>query len=318
VPIAPAALALLALALAWPIPLWLSAARWPARSPALALVLWQSIALAGGLSMIGALLTYGLLPFGTDLVDGAFGFAAAAADGEAAARAGLLHLGALLGAALLGAHLLLNLGLTITRTLRDRRRHRRLLELLGTPDPLHPSTRILDSALPVAYCLPGGSGSVTVFSAGLIALLTDEELRAVTEHERAHLEQRHDVVLVAFRAWHASLPWFPVAYRAEREVGALIEMLADDRARASVDDAALARAIALVGDAGQPYLADRTDGSILGGPGTELRPTSLARVTRLTGADTLPTGAGALVIGASIALLVVPTALLLLPALLGR
>lgn len=309
-PMAPAALALLALALAWPIPLWLSAARWPSRSPALALVLWQSIALAGGLSMIGALLTYGLLPFGTDLVQGAVGFASAAADGTAAERAGLLHIAALLGAALLGGHLLLNLALTVTRTVRDRRRHRRLLELLGTPDPLQPSTRILDSALPVAYCLPGGSGSLTVFSAGLLELLGPDELRAVTEHERAHLEQRHDVVLVAFRAWHASLPWFPVAYRAEREVGELIEMLADDRARGSVDDSSLARAIALVGDAGE--------GMPTAAPARPPRPTSLARITRLAATTPLSPVARALVIAAAVALLAVPTALLLLPAVLDR
>lgn len=310
-PIAPTALALLALALAWPIPLWLSAARWPERSPGLALVLWQSIALAGGLSMIGALLTYGLLPFSSDLVHGLVTFGGAALDGSAAERAGLLHLAALFGAALLGAHLLLNLALTIVRTVRDRRRHRRLLELLGTPDPELPATRILDSALPVAYCLPGGAGSVTVFSAGLVSLLSRDELHAVTEHERAHLTQRHDLVLVAFRAWHASLPWFPVAYRAEREVGLLIEMLADDHARAQVDDATLARAIALVGDAGGQ------SGIASAGAVEELRPTSIARITRLTTDRALPRGLQALVVASAVALLVVPTALLLLPAALS-
>ncbi|BDI23124.1 M56 family metallopeptidase [Herbiconiux sp. L3-i23] len=307
-PIAPVALALLALALAWPIPLWLSAARWPARAPALALLLWQSIALAGGLSMIGALLTYGLLPFGTDLVHGLLEFAGAVQDGTAAQRGGLLHLAALVGAALLGAHLVLNLALTIGRTVRDRRRHRRLLELLGTPDPELPATRILDSPLPVAYCLPGGSGSVTVFSAGLVALLSRDELLAVTEHERAHLTQRHDLVLVAFRAWHASLPWFPVAYRAQSEVELLIEMLADDRARAHVEDTSLARAIALVGDAGgQGPLAAADDPE-------RLRPTSVARITRLAAVGPLPATLRALVVATAVALLVVPTALLLLPA----
>ena len=29
-----------------------------------------------------------------------------------------------------------------------------------------------------------------------------------------------------FRAWRASLPWFPIADRAHREVGLLVEMLA--------------------------------------------------------------------------------------------
>lgn len=312
-PVAPIALAVLAIALAWPIPLWLAAARWPRRAPALALILWQSIALAGGLSMIGALLTYGLLPFGTDLVGGVTGFAAAVADGSAADRAGLDHLAALFGAALLGTHLLLNLTLTIVRTDRDRRRHRQLLSLLGRRDPKDPGSRILDSPLPVAYCLPGAWGSVTVFSAGLMRLLDRDELRAVTEHERAHLGQRHDLVLVAFRAWHASLPWFPVAYRAEREVGMLIEMLADDRAREMVDDSALARAIALVGNAGEQSGLALTGADIAGSESA--RPQSLERIRRLGApAVPLPRVVRAAIASAAVGLLAIPTVLLLVPA----
>ena len=41
-----ASLALLAFALAWPVPVVLAGARWPRRMPGAALVLWQAIALA--------------------------------------------------------------------------------------------------------------------------------------------------------------------------------------------------------------------------------------------------------------------------------
>jgi hypothetical protein len=68
----------------------------------------------------------------------------------------------------------------------------------------------------------------------------------VIAHERAHLDQRHDVVLVAFRAWRNALPWFPIAARAASEGGVLVELLADDRARRVSSDAVLARAIAAV------------------------------------------------------------------------
>ena len=44
-----------AIALAWPVPVALSRASWPMRMPVIALLLWQAIGLAGGLSMIGAL-----------------------------------------------------------------------------------------------------------------------------------------------------------------------------------------------------------------------------------------------------------------------
>ncbi len=283
------ALAGLAVALAWPVPLLLSRARWPRRSPATALVLWQSIALAGGLSMIGALLTFGLAPFGTSLVSAAVSFASL--DGVAQPW----HVFALCAAALLAVHLLFNLVATVVRSERQRRRHAQLVTLLSSP--LESGARLIDSPTPVAYCLPGPFGSITVFSAGLVELLAPDELAAVVEHERAHVVQRHDVVLVAFRAWYASLPWFPIAYRAQREVGLLVEMLADDRARASVPDAVLARAIALVGEG-----AASTDDIAV-------------RITRLDLAP-LPIAREALVVGLAAALLGVPTALLLLPALL--
>lgn len=108
--------------------------------------------------------------------------------------------------------------------------------------PLPSGSRLIDTPAPVAYCLPGTIGSVTVVSAGLVALLDEAGMRAVIEHEKAHVRQRHDVVLVLFRAWYASLPWFPIAYRAQREVALLVE-LADDHARRTVDDAVLSDAI---------------------------------------------------------------------------
>jgi len=72
----------------------------------------------------------------------------------------------------------------------------------------------------------------------------------VIAHERGHVEQRHDLLQLAFRAWRSALPWFPVAACAEAEVAALVEMLADDRARREVRDGALARAILSVGAIG--------------------------------------------------------------------
>ena len=291
---ASAALAALAVLLAWPVPILLGNSRWTRRAPAVALALWQSIALAGGLSMIGALLTFGLAPFGHDLVSAAIGFVRL--DGAAEPW----HVLALCAALLLTVHLLFNLVATLVRSERQRRRHAQLVTLLSSP--LESGARLIDSPTPVAYCLPGPFSSVMVYSAGLVELLSPDELTAVIEHERAHVQQRHDVVLIAFRAWYASLPWFPIAYRAQREVGLLIEMLADDRARRSVDTATLARAIAAVatsaaGESASPAeLSDRIRR-------LQLTPLSLAQES--------------LVIGGAAALLGVPTVLLFAPALLG-
>ena len=51
---------LVAVLLAWPVPVWLSRAAWPMRAPVIALLVWQGVGLAGGLSMIGALALTGL------------------------------------------------------------------------------------------------------------------------------------------------------------------------------------------------------------------------------------------------------------------
>jgi Zn-dependent protease with chaperone function len=304
-------LGMLAIILAWPVPILLGRAEWPSRAPATALLLWQSIALTGVLSLLGALLTFGLQPFGDTLLRGVRGFAATIAGNRTIPGADAIYLLAIGAAILLGLHLVLNLVLTIVSTERQRRRHRQLLALLGSPDPDHPDTQLIDNAAPVAYCLPGALKSITVFSAGLVSLLTPDELGAVIEHERAHVSQRHDLLLVAFRAWHISLPWFPSADQAEREVGSLVEMLADDCARATVADATLAKAIALVA-VGRPA----SDQMIAESPTIHAATAEQTheRVRRLAG-NTLPLGPwarfGVLVV--ALALLAVPTILLFTP-----
>lgn len=236
---AAAVLGVVAVALAWPVPMALAGARWTRHRPALALLAWQVIALAGGLAMIGALLLAGLAPFAPDIIGGL------AAVLSGAPVPDFWNLLALAAAILLTAHLLLNLALTLARSERQRRRHAALLMLLSTPGA--GGSRVIDTPAPVAYCLPGALTTVTVVSQGLIELLDADAMRAVIAHERAHVAQRHDIVLVLFRAWHASLPWFPIATRAQREVELLVELLADDQARRAVDDASLANAIRAVG-----------------------------------------------------------------------
>ena len=220
-----ALLILIAAALAAPVPIALARATWPTRFPARALLLWQGIALTGGLSMIGALAALGLalLP--------ATGIGAGIVFGAAAA---------------LATYLLSHLAVTIAVVARSRRRHRELLGLLTSPHPTRASTLVLEDSVPLAYCVPRGWHSLTVLSRGLLDRLSSEELSGVIAHERAHLEQRHDVLLVAFRAWRSALPWFPIAARAAEEVDVLVELLADDRARKVVSDATLARAITAV------------------------------------------------------------------------
>lgn len=316
------ALATLAFVLAWPLPVALAAADWTKKAPAVALIVWQSIALAGGLSMIGALLVFGLQPFGDDLLSGLGTFLQHLAEGGLPSGAGFSHAFALSGAILLGVHLMLNLILAIARDGRSRRRHRHLVELLSTPDPVRPETRLIDQAAPVAYCLPGTTRSITVLSAGLLAMLDEDELSAVIAHEQAHARQRHHLVLLAFGAWRRSLPWFPIANRAQDAVAVLVEMLADDHARRVVPDATLARAIARVAigsddaDGHRPTLGVIT--AEVAGPLSVAQPAAALRIRRLVEQSApLPViGAVAALVGALL-LLLVPTVLLVAPAIIA-
>jgi Zn-dependent protease with chaperone function len=315
-----ASLAVLALALAWPVPILLANAAWPARAPATALIVWQSIALTGGLSMIGALLSYGLEPFGYTLVDGLRALPGALLGGGLPPGTTFAQMFALSGAILLGIHLLLNLVTTFVRAQRSRLRHRRLVTLLSSPMPERPDTRLIDHEAPVAYCLPGTTRSMTVLSAGLMALLDEQQLGAVIAHEQAHATQRHHLVLLAFRAWRGSLPWFPIATRAHEAVAILVEMLADDQARRVVPDDVLVTSIALVAsESGLEVPSGRSSALLEAEPHSALAadsPSAARRIARLVGTRA-PLGAAAQVtaIGLAVALVAVPTALLLAPAL---
>lgn len=303
-------LAALAVVLAWPVPIALAAARWPARAPGTALLLWQAIALAGGLSMIGALATFGLVPFGSHPFAAVAEFGRSLVDGRLPADADFAQMFALSGALLLGAHLVLNLALTIVRTRRQRRRHLQLVELLSAPVPEQPGVRLLDHDAPIAYCLPATPRSVTVLSAGLLEVLDHAQVEAVVAHEQAHVDQRHHLVVVAFEAWRTALPWFPIATRASGAVGLLVEMLADDVARRTNPEGTLAEAIRAVGSAGEP---DR-DGQV--DPGTPAAdPASIERRVDRLGAGFRPLGAAArLAISAAAVVLVVGPALALAPS----
>lgn len=304
-------LAVLAILLAWPVPLAVARSTWPDRAPGTALLLWQAIALGGVLSLLGSLLSAGLAPYGDHLVAGLRTLSVDVAGGVLPPGTTYPSGLALAAAVLLGAHLVLNLVLTVVRTERQRARHRSLLLLLSAPMPETPRTRVLDAAAPIAYCLPGTARSLTVLSAGLLTLLSEQEVLGVVEHERAHLRQHHALVLVAFRAWRIALPWFRVASRAQDAVGLLTEMLADDEARRRVPDPVLARAIAAVASAGGTLGEPRSDT-----PSAD--PSSVERrVRRLLTPVPIPAVVRLAVPIAAVALVVVPPILLALPALAG-
>ncbi|MGY1804437.1 M48 family metalloprotease [Blastococcus sp. SYSU D00922] len=308
-PATAAALAVLAALLAWPVPALLARARWPRRDPLVALVCWQAIGLAGGLSIIGALLVHGLAPWGHSLPEAVWSVVTGhpAADPVRGDHWVSLTLAAVLASELLGV-----LALSWVRTARTRRRHRDLLELVVQPSADLPDTRLLEHPAPVAFCIPGAR-PLLVLSSGMVAELDGDEVAAVVAHERAHLREHHHLLLLPFVAWEAALPVLPAAARAHAAVRELVEMRADDVALASLSGTAprrtLAKAIVTAaggaGGTGVPSGALAVAGGATG-----------ARVVRLLEPPRpLPAAARWVALTAAGLLLLLPTALLLLPAL---
>lgn len=302
------ALAILAALLAWPVPALLARARWPRRDPLVALVCWQAVGLAGGLSMIGALLVHGLAPWGHSLPEAV---RAVLTGHPAGSPVRGDHWVALTLAGVLVVELVGVLLISWVRTIRTRRRHRSLLELVVAP-AAEPDARLLEHPVPVAFCIPGAR-PLLVLSSGMVAELDDAELAAVVAHERAHLRERHHLLLLPFVAWEAALPVLPAAARAHAAVRELVEMRADDLALRSLPGGPGTRRIlarAIVAAAGGGGGADVPTGALaVAGPGVRRRVRRLLEPPR-----PLPAAGRVLALGAAGLLLLAPTALLLLPA----
>ena len=169
---------------------------------------------------------------------------------------------------LIAVVLLTVLGRTAVLTVRRRRAHRQVLDLLTRPRPGsapgRPGRRghrrrcgSWITAPPSRTRCPGWHSRV-VLSAGLIDLLTEQELAAVIEHERAHLRARHDLLVLPFQAWAVALGRIPGVRLAGGSVAELTEMLADDVAAARTSRATLASALAKVALSGPPPAVART------------------------------------------------------------
>ena len=284
--VTPVVLGVLAVLLAGPLAWLLS--RWARlrRTPAAAMLLWQSTALAAVLAALGA---------GVALVtDRLWEPPVAATDVVVASLAGGVTLVVLV-------RLLLSGHRTGTDLRRMRRLHRERVDLVARVDG---GVSVLEHDLPVAYCVPGMSGSRIVVSRSTLTRLEPAELSAVLEHERSHLRARHDLVLEAFTVLHLAFPRWVASAAARREVEVLVEVLADRAACRSGDRRALLSALLAL--AGSPSPA----GSL--GSGSSLA----ARVEVLR--DTRPHRVQSVVVAAlAAAILALPTLLVVLPWLTG-
>lgn len=226
---------------------------WTWHSPRLAIVCWQALGLAFGLSAIGLPLAIGLAPYGRPTGDALYALAADLAGGNlppalTPGHLGLIGVGLGVVAVLLGGTVD-----SLRHALRAQRRHRELLNLVARDDPAVPGALVLDHPSAAAYCLPGARPRVVV-STGTLSLLDRAQLAAVLSHERAHADERHDLVLLPFTALCRLLPRVRWVRAAHDQVALLIEMRADDKARRLHADAPLAAALLRFAD-GAPKVA---------------------------------------------------------------
>lgn len=223
-------------------------ARWTWRIPGVAIVCWQAIGLAAGLSAIGVPLSLGLDPYHVPTGTALRRFVRDVVSGELPAGFGVLHLALISIGVGLGAVLFGSTVRGLITSLRTQRRHRDLLNLVARNDPTVPGALVLDHPHATAYCLPGVRPKVVV-SAGALRLLDRAELAAVLSHERAHATERHDLVLLPFSALRRVLPWARWVQAASDTVALLVEMRADDKARRLHNDQLLAAALLRFADA---------------------------------------------------------------------
>jgi Zn-dependent protease with chaperone function len=241
-------------------------ASWPRRCPAAAILLWQALGLASGLAAVGTLIGLALPASQGGLVLSMLRAAGLLRDGELFGLARLFGLGQADGVPLvlvavrlacLAAGLVLLASLcwvllaASIAALQARRRQRALLTLLAHGDPKVPGALVVDYPSAAAYCLPGlRSRSRIVVSVGALELLGRGELAAVLAHERAHLRERHDLVLLPFTALRRAFPKSATCIGAQRAVALLVEMLADDHALAGGPARELVSALVRFGTAG--------------------------------------------------------------------
>ena len=287
----------------------LASARWPYRSPAAAILLWQALGLSWGLAAVGALAGLGAVPGRCGVAGGALSGASRALRDAAALGFGASALGAAARLAVLAASAALLallcwvLVAASAAVIVARRRHRALLSLLAHGDPKVPGALVVDHPAAAAYCVPGLRSRI-VFSAGTLDLLDQAELAAVLAHERAHLRARHDLVLLPFCALARAFPRARLVRRAGAAVALLVEMLADDQALRQRPARELATALLRVGVSG----AGQTPWGALAAADDEV----VARVTRLlTPQARLSVPAQALICSAAAVLVAVPITLLL-------
>jgi Zn-dependent protease with chaperone function len=233
----------------------LAKARWTQRSPRLGIWTWQALTASIVLATVlaGATLAVPTLPVSTSL----------AMLLDACQQAILEQYSTPGGAALSSSGALLALTVVarlcyamtaegIATCRRRRQQHRSLILLADRHAPT--AAHVLPHPAPAVYCLPGRPG-IIVLTSFAVATLDDHQLRAVLAHERAHLRNRHHLILTAAAALRKAYPFVPAFTAAQTQLQHLVEMHADDAACKHYDRRVLATALVTLAEGAIPAAA---------------------------------------------------------------
>jgi Zn-dependent protease with chaperone function len=233
-------------------PRLLGRARWTARAPLLAIVVY----LAAGWSVIAALGLAGLtlavhataLGGGLSQLTGAcvhrLRATYGAPGGAAVAALGLTLAGGV------AARTALTAAAHVRAAGRQALRHAQTARLAGRPAPALGAV-LVEHAQPAAYCVAGRQPTV-ILTTGAVQALDPGQLDAVLAHERAHLAGRHHRLTALARIGREVLPFLPLMRDAEQQVARLVELHADDAATRARDPRQLATALVVLATAASP------------------------------------------------------------------
>ncbi len=285
----------------------LGRARWTARAPLLAIVIY----LTAGWSVIAALGLAGLtLAVHATALGGALSHLIGACvlrlratyatpGGATVAGLGLTLAGAVVARTMVSAMTLLR------ASGRQAFRHAQTARLVGTPEPALGAV-LVEHPQPAAHCVAGRHPTV-VLTTGAVEVLDPDQLAAVLAHERAHLAGHHHRLRALARIARQVLPFLPLMRDAEAEVTRLVELHADDAARRASGPGPLATALVLLATAASPAPA-------LAAAATD----TLRRIHRLLDpAQPLGRGRRRLLRAAAAAFALAPVLLALAPAMLA-
>ena len=132
--------------------------------------------------------------------------------------------------AVLAAVVLLGRFLFILARSRSRtHQHCALARLVSEPRPGPGGALLLDSSERHVYCVAGRPAAIVV-TQGAIDALDEAQLAAVLAHERAHLAERHHLLVAASRGAAAILPHVRLLSVGAQAIAHYVEMRADDLA----------------------------------------------------------------------------------------